>query len=77
MLGISVMPHCMTQGDKDPVAAYGQGRLIPACGCPGVRQPADHLGDLGRMAVRDHAGTQARKHLPQRGAGPMDTMVPR
>jgi hypothetical protein len=39
-------------------------------------EPVHHVLDLRDVAVRGHASAQARKHLAQRGAGPMDIVLP-
>jgi hypothetical protein len=43
---------------------------------PYTIKPVHHLRDLSNVAVLGHASAQTREHFAQRGAGPMDIVVP-
>jgi hypothetical protein len=51
--------------------------LNPAYRCPGLREPADPLIDLCRLAMGSHRRTQTAQERAQRGTRPLHAMLRR
>jgi hypothetical protein len=65
----------VAQRHIDAITTYRQDRLKPARRHPGLVEPADHLIDLGHLAMGRHPRTQTAQELPQGGTRPVHPMV--
>src|SRR5919199_3052362 len=66
-----LLPRLVAQRHIDAITTYRQDRLKPAWRHPGLVEPADHLSDLGRLAMGRHPRTQTAQELPQGGTRPV------
>jgi hypothetical protein len=71
------LPNPMLEGHKEAVAPDRQRGPIAPRGGTRLFKPGHDVLDLRNMAVRGHASAQARQHLAQRSARPMDIVIPR